>query len=481
MAIPILQLINPNPKQRDFLRAVRKHKYTCYGGAAGGGKSYILRWMLVLFLIEAFFKFGISNCPVGLFCEDYPALKGRQISQIAKDPNMKLFGILKGDQNIGHVFRLHDKYGGGYVQFGNLDDPSKYDSFEFAAIAVDEYTKNKAKTVSGQSVFDELRKRLRYPAVPGQPQFPKGFIFPLAIGTNPGGPSHYEVKSLWVDGDFTKHPNLKKVAHQFKFIKALATDNPFNPPEYYQELLTLPPAMAKAYAEGDWNVFSGQYFPEWRDQYHVVGPEECLELFPYGIPKEWKKFCSMDWGRNPDPAWNGWFVVAPEGSVYLYRESFGNDLTPQDWGHEWMELSKGENIAYKIGDPSIKSTESTGQSVQNMFSSVGWEILLGNNNRMNGWEQFHHYLAWKADEQGNLIQKPKFRILHNCQYAIRTIPAQMHDKHKVNDMAPGEDHACDGIRYGLMTMPSPTAVDLSKINPKDREALLRLQHAKGQH
>lgn len=477
LPISIIQVINPNEKQAQFLQAVRKYKYTCYGGAAGGGKSYILRWMLILFLLEAFFKFGITNCPVGMFCEDYPALKGRQISQIAKDPKMKMFGKLIGDQNIGHIFRLHPKYGSGYIHFGNLDDPSKYDSFEFAAIAVDEYTKNKAKTISGQTVFDELRKRLRYPAVPGQPQFPKGFIFPLAIGTNPGGPSHYEVKSLWIDKDFSKNPNLKKVADKFKFIKALATDNSFNPPEYYQELLTLPPAMAKAYAEGDWNVFSGQFFSEWRDLYHVVSAEETAQLFPNGIPQSWKRFCAIDWGRSPDPAWCGWFAVSPEGVIYLYRESWGNDRDPQDWGRDWLDLSKGENIAYWVGDPSMNNKGSNGQSVLSMFKEVGLDIVLGDNDRANGWAQMHSYLSW-SDAEGNWIKPPKFRVLHTCPYALRTIPAQMHDKNKVNDMAAGEDHACDAIRYGLMSCPSPATIDLNQMDPRFKDAMLRLQHAK---
>src|SRR5208283_1711750 len=168
----LAKLINPTERQREFLSAIARHDYVLYGGAAGGGKSYILLWWLLFYLCWLYKSKGLRNVQAGLFCEDYPSLNDRHISKIQFEFPREL-GTLR--QGVVKNFVIRPEYGGGIIALRNLDDPSKYLSAEFAAIAVDELKKNKVK------VFDFLRMRLRWPGVE-RPKF--------AGGTNPGGIGH---------------------------------------------------------------------------------------------------------------------------------------------------------------------------------------------------------------------------------------------------------------------------------------------------
>ncbi len=154
------KLINPTEKQREFIKMVWEYDYALYGGAAGGGKSYILRWVLALYCYWLFTELGLRNVQVALFCEDYPSLLDRHISKIRFEfpPEIGQLKHIEGTLN----FVLRPELGSGVIALRNLDDPSKYLSAEFAAIAVDELTRNT------KEVFDFLRSRLRWPGCCGR-------------------------------------------------------------------------------------------------------------------------------------------------------------------------------------------------------------------------------------------------------------------------------------------------------------------------
>ncbi len=173
---------NFTPKQKEAEKIVWDNKYTLYGGAMGGGKSYFLRWMAVKLLDYYWRRTGQKGIRIGLFCEDYPSLKDRHLSKIQYEFPIEMGELNKAD----HDFVLnHD--GRGVICFRNLDDVSKYQSSEFAGELVDELTKNEKKT------FDFLRTRLRWPKI-DDPRF---------VGaTNPGGIGHNWVKKLWMDKEY---------------------------------------------------------------------------------------------------------------------------------------------------------------------------------------------------------------------------------------------------------------------------------------
>ena len=434
--------IKPLPRQLEALKAMYRHEYLLYGGAAGPGKSRFLRNALV----ELHFYWasqGIINVTTGLFCESYPALKDRQITKIASEFPLWL-GELKDSQAHGWGFHFRARWGGGMIALRNLDDPAKYASAEFAAIAVDELTKNDRQT------FDDLRFRKRWPGIEHSP-----FI----AASNPGSIGHGWVKQLWVDRDFSSDDNARFDPNSFVFIKALPRDNPYLPQSYWDTLNSLPEAMRRAMLEGDWDVFSGQVFTEWRRDIHVARP--------FAIPADWQRWVAIDYGFvNPFCAL--WFARSPnQERVVIYRELYASGYSAQSQAAWIRSTSADERIRLALGDPSMWARREGHTDIQPSgrrqtvggsyadeygpeWSGWGVPLLKANNNRVGGKNWVHQALAYEISQGGALVIPPLLQVFPNCVNLIRTLPQLVYDKRDPEDVdTQGEDHAYDALRYGL--------------------------------
>ena len=417
-------VVNPWPRQKEFLNATRDHEYTLFGGAAGPGKSYILRWWLVDLLLK-WAQRGHLGVRVGLFCEDYPALRDRHLSKVRSEFPLWL-GRLNETQ---HEFRLHPHYGGGVLAFRNLDRPEKYQSVEFAAIAVDELTQNQRET------FDVLRARKRWPGID---------FSPFAAATNPGGIGHTWVKQLWVDRDFTGDDSRLDPA-SFSFVPAKAGDNPALPESYLATLETLPEKLRKAFLLGDWNIFVGQYFDEWDEYAHTVKP--------FTIPAEWPKWLAVDYG-NAAPFCCLWLARAPDRTIYVYRELYQTRLTDVEQARAIVAASRGESILHYLGDPSMWSREGNGVSIAQTYVTERVPLVAANNDRRSGWLRIRELL--KVDP---VLGRPRLQVFPSCINLMRTLPGLVHDNIDVEDLdTRGDDHAADALRYAVMAEAQPRPV-----------------------
>lgn len=412
------------PNQVKAWEALHLHQYVLFGGARGGSKSYWLRWSLLMYLIYLWGKYKIKGIRAGLFCETYPDLRDRQISKIILEFPLWL-GQLKETKADGYCFHIEDRFGGGKIALRNLDDPSKYQSAEFAAIAVDELTKNPLAT------FNVLRGSKRWP----------GIEHTIFLGaTNPGSVGHLWVKSMWLDGIFPEE--LKSRAKEFVFIRSLPEDNPFLPESYWEELNSLPPDLYRAWVLGDWDVFEGQAFTVWDRTAHVIRPRE--------LPSHWYRWRAVDWGFAA-PWCCYWFAKDPDiGRIFVYREAYQVGLTDRAQARRILDMTPEEGVSITYADPSMwakKNVADVVTSTADEYIGEGVPLTRADNDRMAGKRKVDRVLSKLPDGL------PGIQIFETCTNLIRTLPALPYDEVNVEDIdTDAEDHPYDTLRYGLTRM-----------------------------
>jgi phage terminase large subunit len=455
-SIGIRELMKPSSKQQMALDTIIRKKFTLYGGAMYGGKSYLIRWALLALLVYYFKKYGFRNVQAGLFCEDYPTLKQRQLSKIAAE-FPKWLGTRHSDhKDYGNCFILDEKYGSGVLMFLNLDRPEKYDSAEFAAIGVDELTKNPYE------IFPVLRRRLRWTDRKTQRSIPDcRFI----AGTNPGGVGHTWVKKLFIDGI---HDENEVEADEFAYVHAKYSDNIIKNESYESTLNSMPEKMRRAFRDGDWDIFEGQFFGnEWGQEWNVCKP--------FKIPDYWRRFISLDYGYSA-PSSVHWWAISTEGRLYAYRELYGPGMTYKKLGRTILAATPEEErdkVEFIVADPAIFAKSGHLQDDDGLPRSGAdelseglngkWVVTRANNDRVNGWGIMRQYMApidWNGQKTSRLI------YFDTCKNAIRTIPALVHDDTRPEDVnTKGEDHAGDESRYAVMAVHDE---DRSDVPPKPK-------------
>ncbi len=428
----------PLPRQVEAMDLVERDEgptYVLIGGAAGGSKSRGLR------------EIGHREClkhqgfRVLLLRRTYKELEQTHLRDVEFEaPEMAADAVPSAK-----VVRYPN---GSVMQFGHCEtaaDAANYLSAEYDLILFDELV-----------TFEETPFLL----ISSRARSTKPGIRPRVLaGTNPGGPQSHWVRARFIDHtvDPEQYPDYR--AEDWAFIPSKLEDNPYLDAQYERKLLTLPPELRKAYRDGDWDIFPGQYFPEWRAKTHVSRDGHTGEPCHWTRPSEWARVLSLDWGFVK-PGVCGWWVLEPEGHVYREQEYVFTRTTAFEVGKEIAARTTHaglKRLTYLVYDtameiPQNDTGESTIESVRRGMRAGGLSIATrqADKDRLNGWQRLRHWFRLAPDGRPWLMSSPL------CGYFNRTIPSLVSDDSQPEDVnTHGEDHAADEARYFAMSMPIP--------------------------
>ncbi len=462
----------PNSRvQHEFL-AAREYE-ALYGGAKGGGKSRALVAGALRFVQKESYKAII-------FRRTYPQL--RELTDFAA----KIYPLHGGK---GKSNNTEWKFpSGAQILFGHMQhekDADNYNGIQYQFIGFDQleqFTKHQYETMRSCCRSED-------PTIP---------CF-IRATSNPGGVGHAWVKEFFID---TCRPvNLGPAIHdkmfdvlwqpqkagkpyvtpdgiKRRFYPAKVFDNPdllLANPHYVKILKELPANMRKAYLDGNYDIFDGQYFAEWNEALHVRPPWIPQEgTDEWGIPLTWPRFGGIDYGSA-----NPWAALEcatdpSNGRVIVYRA-----IAAKAWTHamqaEWL-LNGSPNAVYVADDAcfvrgnekdaKVKQVSDAELWGQHGFHRVG---PASKGRRVPGWAHLRQFLR-PYDDTCALIEFHDTAGARGRYGIITTMPKMVHSEHDPEDMetdCPDEarDDAPDCLRYALLSRPVPAKIEKTKKRP----------------
>lgn len=424
-----------------------------YGGAAGGGKSFLLRAAAIFYCSQ------IPGLEAYLFRRLSPDLKKNHMDGAGGFRALLLPWVDAGFcEMTENEIRFWNKSKIMLCHFQDLQDKAKYQGPEIHLLLIDELThflEEMYVWLRGRNRLGSLRRTI-----------PKEYRhkFPLIISaSNPGSIGHEWVKEMFPDrcpiGEVVQMPKSEG-GRLRAFIPATLRDNPYLDEDYEASLEGLgDPTLVRAMRDGDWNVLHGSFFSHFNRGRHV--------LTPFKIPVHWPRVCSLDWGHYY-PFDVQWMAVAqeeclhpetmqriPQGAVVIYREWYGNDPTggrknrgcgmaPQQVARKILEIEGEDDRAdFRVADPHLWDS-STGVSAGHLMQREGVTFRKGENEHEQGWQEVHSRLF------GDGATADLF-FFTTCHNAIRCFGKVVRDETNPTELAKKqEDHPCDTTRYGLM-------------------------------
>jgi hypothetical protein len=272
------------------------------------------------------------------------------------------------------------------------------------------------------------------------------------------------------------------------FVPSTYKQNPALNAEYLEYLESLGGDLGKAWREGDFDLFEGMYFTEWRFDRHVVEPFE--------IPYTWLKYRSIDPSGREGVTSAHWYAIDNNGRVWCYREYYktGRDYDEHAKAIATLSVDQDGNpelYQYTIIDAAAFAHAGYSETASEIYERNGVVgLVAAAKERIIGWNAVHTFLRWAT---GDKPADPLLKVFSTCVNLIRTIPAAQHDEGKPgdvrsfgspfvdNDGRQGTEHqdAIDELRYFLRTVRETKAKGGATVIERKLAALRKQQSNKG--
>lgn len=423
---------NPGPQTR-FLSLPDENLDVLYGGAAGGSKST----SLLMCALRSCVRY--PGLQAFWFRRSFPELEQSVLRMLARYGNAKALGARYNGST--HELRFVN---GSILTFGhakNVTEATALQSAEINLLLIDE------RTTIPPDVVDLLYTRVRS-GVPGVP------CLGIRSATNPGNIGHSRVKTEYVEA--TNRGELElvdKAGRRRIFIQARVTDTPQLGNEYRLGLMGLDEKLRKAYLDGDWDVFAGQMFSEWRYDRHVVEP--------MSLPASWRRYNGIDWGFTA-PWCVLWGAVDEDGRVWIYREIYATQVGEADQAARILAAeAAGEHVGIRWADDAMWATRGDAKPIAQVYADHGVHLTeagKGPGSRVAGWQRWHSYLADGPACPHHRAQGwetcPMVHVFSTAGNLIRTLPALPHATvgNPEDADSNAEDHGPDAGRYLLINL-----------------------------
>jgi phage terminase large subunit-like protein len=200
---------------------------------------------------------------------------------------------------------------------------------------------------------------------------------------------------------------------------------------------------------------------------------------PIDHPKQRFKDClwimSLDHGLN-NPTSVHWSAVDRRGFVTVFDEHYRKEWTVDQHAAAINKKIKshGRRPDLMVADPSIANRNAiTGTSIHEEYIKYGLPFIMGNNDVKAGIVRFKKYLNPTPVDYG----RPRIQFTPNCTNAIWELKKYRwkayankklaYENNAFEEPHKKDDHACDELRYMIMTQPDLIAEpesNLSRVN-----------------